>query len=293
MRKIVLMIGVCRWLHQRSAWPASRGAGHAMRGLAVLLLWLAPAAAPEAVVPATRSAAPGAERARVLAMFARAYYPGRSGQIALVPRQDEFITRRGTEFMHGTHWEYDVRIPFVLWGPGRVRTGVFRTPVGAAGPRAHAGTDAWRRTAGRHRQTAGGGARARRAAPTGHGSAGPRRHARRLSRSIRGRPAVAHALAARGRRARSGAAQLCTVHHQRGARDDRDRRRLTFAEVRAKRDSLVLGFLLSRSLEHPKVTKTLRLSAHRTAHFVDVAGVADVDRDVRDWLTEAYACSPV
>jgi hypothetical protein len=36
-------------------------------------------------------------------------------------------------------------------------------------------------------------------------------------------------------------------------------------------------------------TKTLRLSAHRTAHFVDIARAADVDRDVRDWLSEAYA----
>ncbi|HEY6173795.1 MAG TPA: DUF5655 domain-containing protein [Kofleriaceae bacterium] len=70
------------------------------------------------------------------------------------------------------------------------------------------------------------------------------------------------------------------------------KRSRTFAEVRAKRDRLVLGFLLSRVVEHPKISKTLRLSAHRTAHFVDVVRAADVDRDVRDWLSEAYACSP-
>jgi predicted AlkP superfamily pyrophosphatase or phosphodiesterase len=62
-------------------------------------------------------------------MFARAYYPGRSGQIALVPKEGEFITRRGTEFMHGSPWDYDVRIPFLLWGPGRVRKGAFGAPV--------------------------------------------------------------------------------------------------------------------------------------------------------------------
>jgi predicted AlkP superfamily pyrophosphatase or phosphodiesterase len=62
-------------------------------------------------------------------MFAKAYYPGRSGQIALVPKEGEFITRRGTEFMHGSPWDYDVRIPFLLWGSGHVRTGVFRAPV--------------------------------------------------------------------------------------------------------------------------------------------------------------------
>jgi hypothetical protein len=45
--------------------------------------------------------------------------------------------------------------------------------------------------------------------------------------------------------------------------------------------------------DHPKIAKVLRLSAHRTAHFIDIMRVADVDRDVRGWLAEAYACSPV
>jgi hypothetical protein len=71
------------------------------------------------------------------------------------------------------------------------------------------------------------------------------------------------------------------------------KRSRTFAEVRARRDRLELGFLLSRVLEHPKITRTLRLSAHRTAHFVDLVRASDVDRDVRGWLAEAYACSPV
>ena len=51
-------------------------------------------------------------------MFARAYYPGRSGQIAVVPKEGEFITRRGTDFMHGSPWDYDVRIPSAGEGPG-------------------------------------------------------------------------------------------------------------------------------------------------------------------------------
>lgn len=71
------------------------------------------------------------------------------------------------------------------------------------------------------------------------------------------------------------------------------KRARTFAEVRARRDRLVLIFLLSRVVEHPRITRALRLSAHRTAHFVDIARPADVDRDVRDWLAEAYACSPI
>lgn len=71
------------------------------------------------------------------------------------------------------------------------------------------------------------------------------------------------------------------------------KRSRSFAEVRAKRDRLVLSFLLSRVVEHPRITKVLRLSAHRTAHSVDLMRAADVDRDVREWPAEAYACSPV
>jgi Type I phosphodiesterase / nucleotide pyrophosphatase len=91
------------------------------------LLLLDPA--PSVQAPRKAAKARSADRARLLAMFARAYYPGRSGQIALVPNEGEFITRRGTEYMHGSPWEYDVRIPFLLWGPGHVRTRVFEDVV--------------------------------------------------------------------------------------------------------------------------------------------------------------------
>ena len=86
-------------------------------------------ATPRAVAQRTQRISPSLDRARALEMLARAYYPGRSGQIFLVPKRGEFITRRGIDFMHGSPWDYDVRIPFLLWGPGRVRTGVFRAPV--------------------------------------------------------------------------------------------------------------------------------------------------------------------
>lgn len=70
------------------------------------------------------------------------------------------------------------------------------------------------------------------------------------------------------------------------------KRARTFAEVRAKRDRLTLIFLLSRELTDDRIGKRLRVSAHRTAHFVDLAATRDVDRDVKDWLAEAHACSP-
>src|SRR5438105_1383655 len=54
-----------------------------------------------------RSAPPdSAARQRFLAMFARAYFPGRTGQLLIVPREGDFITRPdpNVEYMHGTPW---------------------------------------------------------------------------------------------------------------------------------------------------------------------------------------------
>src|ERR1700674_5307274 len=65
-----------------------------------------------------------ATRQRFLEMFARAYFPGRTGQLLIVPREGEFITRPDPDvaYMHGSPWAYDVSIPLMFAGPA-VRTG--------------------------------------------------------------------------------------------------------------------------------------------------------------------------
>ena len=62
-----------------------------------------------------------------LAAFARSYYPGRSGQLMIVPREGRFVTRDqpSDAFMHGSPWAYDTRIPLILHGPG-IRPGAHR-----------------------------------------------------------------------------------------------------------------------------------------------------------------------
>jgi hypothetical protein len=72
----------------------------------------------------TGSDAALAMRQRFLAMFARAYFPGRTGQLLLVPRQGDFITRPDPYYtqMHGSPWSYDVDIPLMFAGPA-VKTG--------------------------------------------------------------------------------------------------------------------------------------------------------------------------
>jgi predicted AlkP superfamily pyrophosphatase or phosphodiesterase len=75
--------------------------------------------------------APATQRQDFLERFARGYYPGRSGQIFLVPREGDFITVRDTSyaFTHGSPWPYDSSIPILFYGPPFIRQGEFDSPV--------------------------------------------------------------------------------------------------------------------------------------------------------------------
>ena len=80
-----------------------------------------PAAAPAASAPAEARAPgdpAGSLRDRWLEMFARGYFPGRSGQVFVVPREGEVITERDPlyRFMHGSPWDYDTHIPILFYG---------------------------------------------------------------------------------------------------------------------------------------------------------------------------------
>jgi hypothetical protein len=81
-----------------------------------------PTAPADAVVPATRQG--------FLEMFARAYFPGRTGQLLIVPREGDFITRADSDvaYMHGSPWAYDVSIPLMFAGPA-VKAGVYSMPA--------------------------------------------------------------------------------------------------------------------------------------------------------------------
>jgi hypothetical protein len=71
-----------------------------------------------------------ATRQRFLEMFARAYFPGRTGQLLVVPRKGDFITRPDPYYaqMHGTPWPYDVDIPLMFTGPA-VKAGRYSIPA--------------------------------------------------------------------------------------------------------------------------------------------------------------------
>ena len=71
-------------------------------------------------------------RQRWLEMFARGYFPGRSGQIFVVPREGQVITERDPvyRFMHGSPWDYDTRIPVLFYGAPFIRQGNWPDQVG-------------------------------------------------------------------------------------------------------------------------------------------------------------------
>ena len=72
------------------------------------------------------------------------------------------------------------------------------------------------------------------------------------------------------------------------------KRARTFAELRPRRDRLVLSVLISQKLQHPRIARTVALrSGSRFAHFVHLFSEKDVDDEVRGWLTESYDDSPV
>jgi hypothetical protein len=74
-----------------------------------------------------RAQAGAPQRQHWLDMFARGYFPGRSGQVYVVPKQGSFVTSKDALylFMHGSPWDYDVRIPILLHGAPFVKGGSF------------------------------------------------------------------------------------------------------------------------------------------------------------------------
>lgn len=107
-----------------------RNVSGAARGLAIVV-GLAMAAPPSSGGDNVPVQGASALRHDFLVKFARAYYPGRSGQIMVVPREGDIITRKDPNvvFMHGSPWDYDVHIPFLLYGPAFVRAGTYTAPV--------------------------------------------------------------------------------------------------------------------------------------------------------------------
>src|SRR5690242_17313180 len=91
-----------------------------------------PVRAPHPSATATKPSTTSSRlRQQWLDMFARGYFPGRSGQVFVVPKEGWFVTSRDPlyRFMHGSPWEYDTHIPLLLYGTPFVKPGQFTAPA--------------------------------------------------------------------------------------------------------------------------------------------------------------------
>ena len=71
------------------------------------------------------------------------------------------------------------------------------------------------------------------------------------------------------------------------------KRRGTFCELRPKKKAVELSFKLARTVDHPRIRRTVAASVHRRAHFVWLTTPDDVDDQIREWIVEAWVDSPV
>jgi len=67
------------------------------------------------------------------------------------------------------------------------------------------------------------------------------------------------------------------------------KRRRTFVELRPKARWVDLSIGLNYRREHPRITRTVRTATGRTYHGIRITSASDIDREVREWLTESYA----
>ena len=64
--------------------------------------------------------------------------------------------------------------------------------------------------------------------------------------------------------------------------------RRTFVELRPMTRWVALSFGLNHRCEHPRITRTIPVTNGRTYHAIRVLSAADIDQQVREWLTESY-----
>jgi predicted AlkP superfamily pyrophosphatase or phosphodiesterase len=68
----------------------------------------------------------GTARDPLTRQVAASYYPGRSGELVIIPKPYWYTWNRGAD--HGTGYAYDTRVPLILMGSG-VRPGRYRSPA--------------------------------------------------------------------------------------------------------------------------------------------------------------------
>ncbi|MCC6958227.1 MAG: hypothetical protein IT301_00130 [Dehalococcoidia bacterium] len=64
--------------------------------------------------------------------------------------------------------------------------------------------------------------------------------------------------------------------------------RSNFVEIRPKKRWVDVTFGLNRLLTNPRISRTMRSRTARTFYAVRVTSAAEIDDELREWLTESY-----
>lgn len=62
----------------------------------------------------------------------------------------------------------------------------------------------------------------------------------------------------------------------------------TFAAVKILKDKIKVDFSLSRKIQSDRITALTRMSAHRYLYNIDVVKAEDIDKELVEWIHEAY-----
>jgi len=66
-------------------------------------------------------------------------------------------------------------------------------------------------------------------------------------------------------------------------------RKSAFAGIATRKESLILTLKASTPLKHPRFERSEQASAHRWHHEIRLHGPAEVDKELKAWLAEAYS----
>lgn len=62
----------------------------------------------------------------------------------------------------------------------------------------------------------------------------------------------------------------------------------TFVAVKILKDKIKVGFSLSRRIQNNRITAFAPMSARRYQYYIDVMREDDIDRELMEWIHEAY-----
>lgn len=65
-------------------------------------------------------------------------------------------------------------------------------------------------------------------------------------------------------------------------------RRMSFLSLQVRKDSLVLGFVFARRIEHPRFDKIETYSPRNHWHRLRLSSETEIDDEIRAWIAEAY-----